>query len=197
MPNTSANVGYIQPTYKPDVLEGAALQDFLHDWLVGVSGVEKPMIRPRWQPEPPNIPDVNTDWMAFGITERDSNTFPFEGHDGADLGHNVMIRHEQLTVLISVYGPNADITAHLIRENAMVAQNREVLFKKGFSIKSIEGMRSAPEIIKQQWMYRLDFAVIFNRKIKIVYPILNIASSEATITSDSSSYQTSVVVNSD
>lgn len=185
MPNTSANVGYIQPTYKPDVLEGAALQDFLHDWLVGVSNVQKPMIRPRWQPEPPNIPDVKTDWMAFGIVDRESSTFPYEGHDGTNLGHNTMIRHEQLTVLISVYGPNADITAHLIRENAMVAQNREVLFKKGFAVKSIGGFRAAPEMIKQQWMYRVDFEIVFNRKIEIVYPILNIASAEVQIQDDS------------
>lgn len=196
MANTSAVSGYIQPKLKSGLLEGTELQDFLHDWLVGVSNVPKPMIRPRWQPEPPNIPDVNVDWLAFGITERDSPQFPYEGHSGDGMGHDVVIRHESLTVMISVYGPNADMIAHLIRENSTISQNREVLLKNGFSVREIGGFRAAPEIIKQQWMYRLDFEIVFNRKIEITYPVLNLDSAEMTI-NDTSGLDVVVSVNSD
>src|SRR5215472_15859820 len=66
----STTAGYLGPILGTGpVLQDDQWDDFLHDVLAGVSGLDPTMVRPRWQVVPPNVPDFKTDWLAFGITE--------------------------------------------------------------------------------------------------------------------------------
>jgi hypothetical protein len=51
------------------------LANFLQKLFAGMTGIASDLIRPRWQPEPPNQPPQGTNWMAFGIQLVKSDTY--------------------------------------------------------------------------------------------------------------------------
>ncbi len=80
--NTSATGGFLVPTSAaPD--EDTALEDFIHDFIAGVTGIAADMVRPRWQPTPPRQPPVGANWCAFGVTETNADTYASRVHDPA------------------------------------------------------------------------------------------------------------------
>ncbi len=77
--NTSATGGYLAPSPAPapTPLEGQALLDFVQSWVVGITGLDGPLVRPYWQSEPPNVPQAGEAWCAFKISTRPADEFPF------------------------------------------------------------------------------------------------------------------------
>lgn len=142
------------------------------------------MVRPRWQPEPPNIPSETTDWLAFGITNREADTFAAELHYPTGLGYNEIRRHEVLTILVSVYGPNADNTAHLLREGMQLAQNLEPLSLNNMGLVESGDIRTVPELLKEKWLYRLDLTFRIRRQIVRDYTVENLVSAQATLNNE-------------
>jgi hypothetical protein len=180
----SSTGGYLTPTTSPAPLEGNSLQDFFHDWLQGISGLAAANIFPRWQPEPPNLPADTVDWLAFGITKREADTNAAELHSPSGIGYNTVVRQEIISILVSVYGPNADSTAEILREGMQVAQNRETLSLADMGLIECGDITVAPEIVKEKWMYRLDFTFRIRRQITRKYSILSLLSSEFIIDLD-------------
>ena len=174
----SSTGGYLTPTNSPAPLEGSALQDFFHDWLQGISSLPATNIFPRWQTEPPNLPADTIDWLAFGITKREADTNAAELHSPSGIGYNTVVRQEIISILVSVYGPNADSTAEVLREGMQVAQNRETLSLADMGLIECGDITIAPEIVKEKWMYRLDFTFRIRRQVKRQYNILSLLSSE-------------------
>ena len=68
MSNDSSSGGYLLPASAPAPLEGLDLLRFVQQWIVGVSGLPGEQVRPRWQPEPPDIPQAGTCWAAVGFS---------------------------------------------------------------------------------------------------------------------------------
>ena len=168
----------LTPDPVPAPLEGRALENFLHDWIAGITGLSGTLVRPSWQPEPPNLPSVDTDWVAFRVQNRSADTFIAEVHSPDVGGYNEIRRHEVLNVFISFYGPNADSFAHLLREGMQVGQNREVLTVNNFGVVGSGDVVAAPELVKDKWYYRADMTVQLRRQIKRVYGVKSILSSE-------------------
>ena len=81
--NTSATGGPIGPgsPAAPGPLEGAALLDFIQDWIVQLTGLDGTLVRPDWQAEPANLPAAGTAWCGFRIADRDADDFPWIGHN--------------------------------------------------------------------------------------------------------------------
>lgn len=188
MANTSATGGNLVPqTGSPAPLQGDALFDFFQAWIVSLTGMQGQYVRPRWQPEPPNIPLDGIDWAAFGITNRHPQTFAAEIHypaAGINPGYDEIRNHEELTILVSFYGVNADNNASLLREGMSVAQNREILSQNNMGLVGWGDTLAVPEMIKEKWLYRVDFEFVVRRQIVRDYAVLDIISVPSSINNE-------------
>lgn len=188
-PNSSV-AGYLVPQASgPQPLEGTALEDFLHDLVAGVTGLAGELVRPRWQPEPDQIPAAATAWVAFGFTRRPIQQFPEIRHDGAaNSGEGADIAHiqEVIEMALSFYdlgaGGLADKYCALMRDGVFIAQNREALQRAGFDVREVGSPIPAPVVLKQRWLYRVDLSVTILRQIDRQYAVLNLLKGKGTIT---------------
>jgi hypothetical protein len=180
------------PSPAPAPLTGLALNDFLQGWIVGITGLAGTLVRPRWQPEPPIIPNAAVAWCAFGIMSRRGDSFPFIGHDGAQNGGNGLdqiIQNEEFELLLSFYdlGVNgeADTLAELMKQGAVIPQNREVLKAQNFDVGWVGDISDPiPTLLKVRWLYRLDLPILIRRQIVRQYPVLNVESIAGSVTTD-------------
>lgn len=182
--NTSATGGTLSPTPTPAPLEGEALQDFFHDWFAGITSLPANMVRPRWQVEPTNLPQNNVTWMAFGTPRLESDTFASEQHYPEGDGYNQIRRHQVLSILVSVYGPEADSVVGLLREGVQVSQNREVLTLNSMGLVETGDTITVPELVKDKWYYRVDMTVKVRRQIVRNYAVNSLTSSQSELNNE-------------
>lgn len=184
--NTSATGGYLipDPPPAPGPLEDDALADFFQEVIVGITALDKKMVRPKWQADPVNNPGLTTDWCALGVQLEDSDTFAFIQHitnetypDGAD----VFQRHENLFINCHFYGPNAGANASKLRDGLFVAQNRDALTANGMGVYDMGKPRRIPDFLNERWYPRVDITIAVRRCVTRIYPILNIVSASGTI----------------
>jgi hypothetical protein len=188
MANDSSTGGFLLPDGAITApLEDETLDDFLHDIVAGVTGLGGTLVRPRWQPEPAAIPSFGTDWLAFGIVSRRADSFAVEIHDGSGAngaGVDILIRHEELDLLCSFYGPNCQGYGSLLRDGICVAQNREALFLAGMGLISVGDLTRAPELIKNRWVPRCDLTMRLRREIRREYAVLNLRTAALSVAAD-------------
>lgn len=177
MPNTSATGGYILPNGTPAApLQDLALVLVFQRLVVGVTGLPGDMVRPRWQPNPPNMPNNGVSWVALGISAQTPQGFPYIEHDGTGDGRDLFQRQETVTVLGSFYGPDAGKNAGLVSDGLMVEQNRYELVENRIGLVYVDEARAVPSLINNQWYNRLDMPITVNREILRAYPVLNLLS---------------------
>ena len=192
MSNDSSTGGPLVPEAAPAPIpiQGTTLENFLHDLFVGITGIAGSLVRPRWQPEPPNLPAVNTDWLAFGIISRQSDTFAGVFHaiggasDPSNLGYDALERQEVMNVMCSFYGPDADNLCAQLRDGLQIAQNREVLQLAKMAFVESGDINNVSELTKDLWLYRVDMMVTIRRLIQRFYPVLNINSVSGAVLTD-------------
>lgn len=189
MTNTSATGGFLlpNPAPAPQPLEDAALVAFFQGLVVGLTGLDGTLVRPRWQPVMPTPPDNATTWVAVGIHSREADAFAYTYHDpnaSSGAGADVVQRTETLDVLCSVYGPGADGVAALIRDGLSVSQNLEAAEAAGLSVIDVGPARAMSTVINTLWYYRLDMMLHFRRLLTRQYPVLNILSADITLVAD-------------
>jgi len=172
----------------PAPLEGLALNNFLQGWIVGITGLAGAMVRPRWQPEPANIPTEGTAWAAIGVQVRPADTFPVVLHNASansGNGQDEVHQHENLEILVSFYdlGTNgqADSYAAILRQGVAVDQNLELLTDNGMGLIACGEPIPLPSLLKQRWLYRVDLAIQVKREIIRAYPVLNLVTATATL----------------
>lgn len=183
MSNTSATGGYLVPTSAPPA-EDAALDDIFTELVAGVTGLAGTLVRPRWQPKPPRMPDPTTDWCAVGVIEYQPDANAVVAHDGdanGGLGEDDLQRQEDLTVMASFYGPNANGFAKMARDGLSIPQNWETIAQSDISYVSAGTIRSAPELVNEQWLRRFDLTLYFRRRIVRSYAVENLASADIAI----------------
>lgn len=177
--NTSATGGYIKPPTKPKLPQNLTLEQFLQTVLVGVSEIPGDLVRPKWQPSPPKQPDINTNWLAFGIELSRPDAHGYQGFDSD--GKTVTQRHEDLEVPLQIYGPGAYDIGVLIRDSLEIPQNLEQLKKANMGFVNVGPMQHIPDLINERWFNRYVMSVFFRREIERKYPILSILSANGTI----------------
>lgn len=184
MPNSSATGGYLTPV-SPPLPEDDELVNILQEMVVGVTGLDPTLVRPRWQPNPPAMPRPEVNWCAIGISDDLPDDNPFVAHDptaGAEgLGQDILARNEQITVLASFYGPNASGYAKFLRDGLYIEQNREALKEKMLYFVSAGTIRPVPDVRNLQWYPRQDISLRFNRGIERAYDVQNIATVVGTV----------------
>lgn len=184
MPNSSATGGALLPTSSPGLIQGDALDDFLQAWVVSLCGIDPTMVRPRWQPAPANIPVFGTDWCAFGITLYDKETFAAELHFATGNGYNEVRLNEEVTCMVSFYGPNSASYVSLLSDNMQASQNREILSVNAMGLVSAGNITPMPELIKERWLKRFDLSFIIRRQIIRDYNVLSITSAQTLLNNE-------------
>lgn len=165
-------------------LEDADLDRQFQMAVVGITGIPGPLVRPRWQPIPPKTPEASVDWCAIGITQQMADAGGYIKHVGADQGHDDYIRHEDIEVLCTFYGPHAQRHAAMLRDGFAIPQNIEALNHVGIGFVDADSIRAVPELFNQQWVKRYDLQLRFRRKVQRTYAVLNILSATPEIISD-------------
>lgn len=181
--NTSATGGYLSPTSTLPLADDE-LDSVLHDFIVGVTGLDTNLVFPRWQPQPPTMPAPNVNWAAVGITGiDDTSVWPEQFFDGTQL-----IQREQQTmeVMATFYGPNSNALAATLRSGLTIRQNLDVLsaVSNGIKLNKIGAVTHAPELINSQYIARSDLTFSLIRQIEHNYAILSILSADVTIFTD-------------
>lgn len=170
-------------------LEDDDLDDALQALVVGVTGFDKSLVRPRWQVKPPKQPEPGVNWCSIGVVSSTPDAGPFIKHlFGDDItapAGDLLITHEELEILVSVYGPNAKGNLGVLRDGLRLPQNLEVAKLAGLYFVSMEPARIAPDFINQQWVRRWDTALTFRRMVARVYGINNILAAEIDLQDDS------------
>lgn len=181
----SSTGGYLQPAAAPLPVEDAALEDVLQAMVAGITGLDGSLVRPRWQPVMPKQPEPSVNWCAIGVT----TLTPEPGtaqvlHDDTIDGHDTLIRHEDMELLASFYGPQAQSYACMLRDGLQIAQNREAIAQSGIAFISTGQLLAVPELYNQQWIRRYDLTVQLRRVINRTYGVLNIVSADTIIEAD-------------
>jgi hypothetical protein len=160
---------------------------FLQPIIVGITGLAANMVRPRWQPEPPNLPDYATDWCAIGTTRRTVNGFSYIYHVGAvgsTPGYDNNFRVQDLALLASFYGPNSDNYSDILVQGFDIAQNRETMYLAGFGYVGCESPVPLADLLNEKWTRRIDVAFTVRRGQTFTYPVLDLKGAQVTISSD-------------
>ena len=168
----SSTAGYLTPA-APIPLDDDALVRFLQAVVVGVTGLDGTLVRPRWQNPDPGRPQRTVTWCGMGITDRRAEGMPALVYGDAG---DTLIRYERLRLLCSFYGPASEQYAGYLRDGLFIAQNREVMLTAGMVLVGMpDDFTHAPELLNDGWLSRTDLDLILRREVRRVYPILAVS----------------------
>lgn len=186
----SSVAGFLRPLSSP--LYDDPLDDYFHDFLVGMSGLPGDLVRPRWQPEPPNQPDFTVNWIAFGFPRIVEDAFAYQGQDPDNPETGLVQRDEILTMLMSIYGPQGGQLGKQISAGLQLSQNRAYLRTQQISLVEVEDMIKLPALLKEKWVPRVDINVRFRRRAGWVFAVRSVDSVAAGL--DNEIYITPITV---
>ena len=191
--NDSSTGGYLAPAVDAPPGEDDSLDDLVHDLVAGVTALPPDLVRPRWQPIVAKQPEPSVNWCAFGIQTQTPDASPAIVHNGANEGSDTYIRHQDLEVLCTFYGPAAKGYAQRLADGLALPQNREQLQLLDMAFVNVSEIRAAPDLVNQQWVRRYDMTVNLRRKVTRTYAVLNLKSVQASTTTDASPPVTSTI----
>ena len=171
MAGDSSSPGFLAPTGQPAYDE--ALADLLQAAVVGITGLDGSLVRPRWQPEPPQQPDFATNWCAMGITKIVADAYSYDRADPSGAFGSVE-EDEAIMVLHSFYGPACYQLCERFRKGMMLAQNRDALLAQGVLLTGIDESVEVPALLKSIWVRRVDINVEYRRRAVTTYPVLSV-----------------------
>ena len=179
----SSTGGFIAPTTSP--VYDDALDDVFQGFVRSVTGIPGNYVRPRWQPDPPNVPNFNIDWAAVGVTAIPGDWDTHERPDPTLYGGKggvVQSRDELISILISFYGPHSMANAQLFHACCHVQQNMNVLRDAAnVNLISIGEALQVPALLQQKWLKRADVKGEFRRRVSRTFPIHSLLSAEVFI----------------
>jgi hypothetical protein len=169
---------FIQPADIDGELNDQDLQDFLQVMMAGITGLDGTLVRPRWQPtDPPNQPDLSTNWAALGVVRKERDNFEFQGHVPSSVGfagNSFVIRHQVLHVLASFYGPTNESYSERLAMGLGLAQNRWYLTQAGYGLVEVGESVTVPAKINNQWVNGTDLPFSLRRRQKYTYSVAEI-----------------------
>lgn len=187
---TSATGGYLRPAQSPAY--GQLLDQQLHTFLRGLTGLDNTLIRPMWQTNPPQVPDISITWLAFGVTDIKADAYPHQKQGATSASSQ---KREILTISCISYGAASAQVVSNIRDGVGVSQNQEALQLIKMACVSVGDIRHVPELINGRYFDRHDISITLARGIDISYNILPFSASEGIISDNGVLYNFEVTVN--
>ena len=178
MPNTSATGGTLTQVAGP--LESIDLRRFIGTALAGLTGIATTLVRPSWQANPPPVPGIDVDWLAFAEQSRRADYDAYQSTPLTGLVSNQTL-HEELDYLLSFYGPSCVAISSALRDAAFISQNREAFKLAGMAVVGFSNITRAPELVNDRWFDRADMTMTIRREIRRQYSILSFVSANGTI----------------
>lgn len=181
--NNTSTGGYLHPHPQPPALQTAppnlTFVQFIQSVLVGLSGFDGTLVRPEWQKQPPKQPDIDTNWLAFGLGEAAPDHNAYVDFDANN--NPILQRNELIPIQVSVYGPAAYDNIGMIRDGFQLTQNLQALrtAKVGFAYDT--PAKHVPDFFNERWYERWITEFYVRRQIQRSYPILNFVSASGTI----------------
>ena len=169
--NDSTQDGYVGVS--GIVSSDQGLEDIFQGLIVGVTSMAGKWVRPRWQNEPPPLPAINQDWCAFGIKEISSDDSPYFHQNDKDMD---AVRHEQISLFISFYGPLGQHYASLFKDGLAIPQNIAQLREHKIKFIGCNEILTAPDFLNNQYVHRYDLTATFRRSILRKYAIRRLES---------------------
>jgi hypothetical protein len=142
--------------------------------FVGLSGLPGNLVRPSWQPNPPEQPDIYTNWMAFGVTSITPDAYAFSGFNQSNV--NTTQRHEDLKIKCSFYGPESESLSSQVRDGFQIQQNLAALNAANMGFTSTSEAMHLPDFVNERWIDRFEMYVFLKREVIRTYPILSFVS---------------------
>jgi hypothetical protein len=185
-PEFNPGPGYIIPTGTGNEANDRILHRLLQQIVSGITGMPGQTVFPRWQAEPVNQPNFDTDWAAVGIVGRTRETFAAVIHctDCSTKPPTVMdtvYRNEILDVLCSFYGPGAESLSEVLAMGLMLEQNRYVMFLNRMALVDVGESRTVPELSKDRWLMKIDIPFRVRRQQAYSYPTANLKSMQGSL----------------
>lgn len=178
-------------------LDDSALDDAIQGLIAGVTGLDGTLVRPLYSNPPLPEPELSVNWMAVGIAETDDVGYPALQHVGATAtadGYDKLTQNEELRFLVASFGPLAHAYLMLLRDGLNVPQNIQALKAQGIKYTGASTPVRLPRLRAQQFQYRWDCQIIFQRARSRVYPILDIKSATVNLRDDSGQLNATITV---
>lgn len=168
---------------RPGVLTASAStytapEDVLRLYLSSIVGIDKTLVRKRWQSKPGTQPPVGTDWAAVGVDRIETQGFPYQS--GTKIP-DVITRTswQRMHCIASFYGPNAAENADAFREGAQLGQNVDTLSAFGLKVQGVDDyIPHVPDFAFAQWVDRYDVFFIVARKVTRTYGVRTLVSAD-------------------
>lgn len=184
--NNTATGGFLLPHPQPPTLDttpaGLTFIQFIQQLLVALSGFDGKLVRPQWQQQPPKAPDVDVNWLAFGLGSAtpDNNAYVAIEKD-SDTDVPTVQRNELIPVIVSVYGPAAYDNIGLIRDGFQLTQNLSSLRQANVGFGYDTPAQHIPDFFNERWFDRWRCEFFLRRQIQRTYPLLSFLSATGTV----------------
>ena len=178
MGTDSTTPGYLGPL-PPEPLYDRALEDMFQGVIRGLTGLPGNLVRPRWQPDPPNQPAVDVTWLAFGVTVGSLQWNAYQKFDPTldpPNGAYVVEGAEELRLNLSFYGPGGKALLGRFAAGIQLDQNLEELRTQNIKFVGLSASINLPALLKEMWTLRTDMSVTFTRWGTRTYPIKSLVS---------------------
>lgn len=151
------------------------LEDIFQDFIVGVTGLDGALVRPRFQRESPPMPSIGVDWVAFGIKSQTVDDGPYFEHHAEN---TTAIRHEEIELFLSFYGDHGQHFSKFFIDGSAIPQNIAQLKHHNIKWMEVGNVMTAPDLLNGQYVHRFDVTTTFRRQTKRSYPIRTFKSFE-------------------
>lgn len=176
----SSQAGYLLPTQAP--VYGTSLEDLFQRVVAGITGLPGNLVRPRYQLNPPTLPQADITWASLSVFVEPIRWNPYKTLQD-DL-HYTVEGQETLRVLVSFIGPEGQEYERRLRDGIHLAQNRDELVAAGIEFTEFAEAVNVPTIVKEQWTKRVDIRGTFQRWCVREYAVRSLLSADGTIRAD-------------